>query len=116
MGRTRGLESRTAATIGGELYRMRDYLVHLSAELPGTYGKASPAARLVGRASLPSRYRPKRVRCSWSGQIRFMQGGDCWRNSGKQKTDYVTQLWEQLPMCELLLPTSDARYANSHND
>ena len=87
MRRTRGLDSKTAATIGGELCRMRDYLFYLSAELSHAHGKASLAARLAGRASLPSRYRPKRVRCSRSGQIRFMRGGDCWRNSGKQENE-----------------------------
>ena len=87
MGRTRGLDSRTAAMVAGELYRMRDYLVHLSAEFPRAYGKASLTVRLAGRESLASRYRPKRVRCSWSGQIRFMRGGDCWRNSGKQENE-----------------------------
>ena len=87
MRRTRGLDSKTAAIISGELCRMRDYLFYLSAEFPCAYGKASLTARLAGRESLASRYRPKRVRCSWSGQIRFMRGGDCWRNSGKQENE-----------------------------
>jgi hypothetical protein len=83
MGRTRGLDSRTAAMVAGELLLIQRYPFHLSAELSHTYGKASVATRPAGRASLPSRYRPKRVRRSWSGQARFMQGGDCWWNSGK---------------------------------
>ena len=87
MGRTRGLDSRTAAMAAGELLLIQRYPFHLSAELSHAYGKASLTARLAWRESLPSRYRPKRVRCSWSGQIRFMRGGDCWRNSGKQENE-----------------------------
>ena len=87
MGRTRGQDSKTATMAAGELLLIQRYPFNLSAELSHTYGKASVATRLAGRASLPSRYRPKRVRCSWSGQIRFMRGGDCWRNSGKQENE-----------------------------
>ena len=75
MGRTRGQDSKTATMAAGELLLIQRYPFNLSAELSHTYGKASVATRLAGRASLPSRYRPKRVRCSWSGQIRFMRGG-----------------------------------------
>ncbi len=71
----------------GEHLLIQRNLFHLSAELSRTYGKAVLTGSLAGRASLPSRYRPKPVRCSWSGQIRFMQGGDCWRNSGKQENE-----------------------------
>ncbi len=115
MGGARRLGSRMAALAAGEVLRVERYLIHLSAELSHTYGKAVLTDRLAGRASLPSRYRPKRVRCSRSGQVRFMQGGDCWRNSGKQEMNFVIHNQEQLPMHGLLLPTSDARYANGHN-
>ncbi len=83
MRRTKGLDSSTAAMAAGELLLIQRYPFNLSAELSCAYGKAVLTGRLAGRARLPSRNRPKRVRCSWSGQARFMQGGDCWWNSGK---------------------------------
>ena len=115
MGRTRGLDSRTTAMVAGEHLLIQRYLIHLSAELSHAYGKASLTGRLAGRASLPSRYRPKRVRCSWSGHARVMQGGDCWRNSGKREMNFVIHNQGQLPMRGFPLPTSNARYANGHN-
>jgi hypothetical protein len=87
MGRTRRLDSKAAAMVAGELLLIQRYPFNLSAELSCAYGKAVLTARLAGRASLPSRYRPKRVRCSRSGHARVMQGGDCWRNSGKQENE-----------------------------
>jgi hypothetical protein len=89
MGRTRGLESRTAAIAAGELPLIRRHLVRLSAELSHTYGKASLTARPAGRASLPSRCRPKRVRRSWSGHARLGVAGEI---KVIMKTNYVPQL------------------------
>jgi len=115
MGRTRGQDSKTVTMAAGELFLIQRYPFHLSAELSCAYGKAVLMGRLAGRASLPSRYRPKRVRCSWSGHARVMQGGDCWRNSGKREMNFVIHNQGQLPMRGFPLPTSNARYANGHN-
>jgi hypothetical protein len=76
MGRTRGLDSRTAAMAAGEHLLIQRYLVHLSAEFPRAYGKASLARRLAGRASLPvdglrSQLENRLARCPRGSKVRY---------------------------------------------
>jgi hypothetical protein len=76
MGRARGLDSRTAAMVAGELLLIQRYLVHLPAELSHAYGKASLTGRLAGRASLPfdglrSQLENRLARCPRGSKVRY---------------------------------------------
>jgi hypothetical protein len=116
MGRARGLDSMTAAMAAGELLLIQRYPFHLSAELSCAYGKAVLTARLAGRASLPSRYRPKRVRCSWSGQVRFMRGvvsGEIRTNKKPTTCTINGSNFRSADFCSRLL--TRGTYANGHN-